>query len=202
VSDIGLRRPTLDDVFLNLTGAPPGEDGAGGGHPPARAPRRRRSALRARPIVRQAVLASFRPSLSGSARRSPMRAWSPVGTCAISFASHSCWSSRPSSRSCRSAVRYVFGGAVTGSLPGGVKYIEFLPARHLVQSVAFRATQNRRRPFEDLERGVIDRFRSMPMARSAVLVGRTTADLVRNVLIIVLMTWSGTSSASVSRPGC
>jgi ABC transporter DrrB family efflux protein len=40
---------------------------------------------------------------------------------------------------------------------------------------------------EDLRRGVIDRFRSMPMARSAVLLGRTTADLVRNVLIIGLM---------------
>src|SRR5205807_1035218 len=40
---------------------------------------------------------------------------------------------------------------------------------------------------EDLERGVVDRFRSMPMARSAVLLGRTIADLVRNVLIIGLM---------------
>jgi ABC-2 type transport system permease protein len=40
---------------------------------------------------------------------------------------------------------------------------------------------------DDLKLGVIDRFRSMPMARSAVLIGRTAADLVRNVLIIVLM---------------
>jgi hypothetical protein len=40
-------------------------------------------------------------------------------------------------------------------------------------------------------RGVIDRFRSMPMARSAVLIGRTVADLVRNVLVIVLMTGVG-----------
>src|SRR5439155_1425587 len=76
VSDLGLRRPTLDDVFLQLTGTPPSEDG---GPPPA-----------------------------------------------IGLA-------------------------------------------------------------EDLERGVVDRFRSMPMARSAVLLGRTVADLVRNVLIIVLM---------------
>jgi ABC-2 type transport system permease protein/oleandomycin transport system permease protein len=56
-----------------------------------------------------------------------------------------------------------------------------------VQSVAFRATQTAVGLAEDLRRGVVDRFRSMPMARSAVLVGRTTADLVRNVLIIGLM---------------
>jgi ABC transporter DrrB family efflux protein len=60
-----------------------------------------------------------------------------------------------------------------------------------VQSVAFRATQTAVGLSEDLERGVIDRFRSMPMARSAVLIGRTVADLVRNVAIIVLMTAVG-----------
>ena len=53
--------------------------------------------------------------------------------------------------------------------------------------MAFRATQTAVGLSEDLQRGVIDRFRSMPMARSAVLIGRTVADLVRNVLIIVLM---------------
>ena len=56
-----------------------------------------------------------------------------------------------------------------------------------VQSVTFRASQTAVGLSEDLRRGVIDRFRSMPMARSAVLVGRTTADLVRNILIIGLM---------------
>jgi ABC-2 type transport system permease protein/oleandomycin transport system permease protein len=85
---------------------------------------------------------------------------------------------------------YVFGGAVKGSLHG-VKYIDFLLPGIFVQSVAFRATQTAVGLSEDLERGVIDRFRSMPMARSAVLVGRTVADLVRNVLIIGLMTAVG-----------
>ena len=85
---------------------------------------------------------------------------------------------------------YVFGGAVKGSLHG-VKYIDFLLPGIFVQSVAFRATQTAVGLSEDLERGVIDRFRSMPMARSAVLIGRTTADLVRNVLIIGLMTAVG-----------
>jgi ABC-2 type transport system permease protein/oleandomycin transport system permease protein len=82
---------------------------------------------------------------------------------------------------------YVFGGAVRGSLPGGVKYVDFLLPGIFVQSVAFRATQTAVGLSEDLERGVVDRFRSMPMARSAVLLGRTIADLVRNVLIIGLM---------------
>jgi ABC-2 type transport system permease protein/oleandomycin transport system permease protein len=86
---------------------------------------------------------------------------------------------------------YVFGGAVKHSLPGGVKYIDFLLPGIFVQSVAFRATQTAIGLSEDLERGVIDRFRSMPMARSAVLIGRTVADLVRNVLIIGLMTAVG-----------
>jgi daunorubicin resistance ABC transporter ATP-binding subunit len=81
---------------------------------------------------------------------------------------------------------YVFGGAVRGSLDG-VTYIDFLLPGIFVQSVAFRATQTAVGLSEDLERGVIDRFRSMPMTRSAVLIGRTVADLVRNVLIIGLM---------------
>jgi ABC-2 type transport system permease protein/oleandomycin transport system permease protein len=82
---------------------------------------------------------------------------------------------------------YVFGGAIEGSLPAGVSYVDYLLPGIFVQSVVFRATQTSVGLSQDLERGVIDRFRSMPMARSAVLVGRTSADLVRNILIIVLM---------------
>jgi ABC transporter DrrB family efflux protein len=82
---------------------------------------------------------------------------------------------------------YVFGGAIKGSLPKGISYIDFLLPGIFVQSVAFRATQTAVGLSQDLERGVVDRFRSMPMARSAVLVGRTIADLVRNVAIIGLM---------------
>jgi ABC-2 type transport system permease protein/oleandomycin transport system permease protein len=82
---------------------------------------------------------------------------------------------------------YVFGGAIGRALPAGVSYVDFLLPGIWVQSVSFRATQTAVGLAEDLERGVIDRFRSMPMARSAVLAGRTLADLVRNVLIIALM---------------
>jgi ABC transporter DrrB family efflux protein len=82
---------------------------------------------------------------------------------------------------------YVFGGAIGGSLPHGVSYKDFLLPGIFIQSTAFRATQTAIGLAEDLQRGVIDRFRSMPMARSAVLAGRTLADLVRTIFVIVLM---------------
>jgi ABC-2 type transport system permease protein/oleandomycin transport system permease protein len=81
---------------------------------------------------------------------------------------------------------YVFGGAVGRSLPDGLSYVDYLLPGIFVQSVTFRASQTAVGLSEDLRRGVIDRFRSMPMARSAVLLSRTIADLVRNVLIIGL----------------
>src|SRR6202043_3997244 len=82
---------------------------------------------------------------------------------------------------------YVFGGAVSQSLPPGVSYVDYLLPGIFVQSVTFRASNTAVGLSEDLRRGVIDRFRSMPMARSAVLVGRPTADLLLNILIIGLM---------------
>jgi ABC transporter DrrB family efflux protein len=82
---------------------------------------------------------------------------------------------------------FVFAGAIGDSLPEGTEYIDFLLPGIFVQSVSFRASQTAVGLGEDLRRGVIDRFRSMPMSRSAVLVGRTTADLIRNIFVIVLM---------------
>lgn len=86
---------------------------------------------------------------------------------------------------------YVFGGAISGALPEGVSYIDFLLPGIFVQSAAFRATQTAIGLAEDLERGVIDRFKSMPMARPAVLTGRTIADLVRSLFVIALMVGVG-----------
>jgi ABC-2 type transport system permease protein/oleandomycin transport system permease protein len=193
VSDLGLRRPTLDDVFLQLTGAPPSENGAG---PDASGTVDRASAAGAAASPREAgprrLLALPRPTLQGL--RSAVTDASVV-----------------TGRNLRHFIRqpqllifstvqpimfvllfaYVFGGAVRGSLPGGVSYIDFLLPGIFVQSVAFRATQTAVGLSEDLERGVVDRFRSMPMTRSAVLIGRTVADLVRNVLIIALMIFVG-----------
>ena len=62
--------------------------------------------------------------------------------------------------------------------------MDFLLPGIFVQSVTFRATQTAIGLAEDLNRGVVDRFRSMPMARSAVLLGRNVADLLRNTMIV------------------
>jgi ABC-2 type transport system permease protein len=84
---------------------------------------------------------------------------------------------------------YVFGSAIP--LAGGGGYKEFLIAGIFTQTVAFSSSATSVGLAEDLQRGLVDRFRSLPMARSAVLVGRTNADLVRNVFIILIMSLCG-----------
>jgi ABC-2 type transport system permease protein/oleandomycin transport system permease protein len=83
--------------------------------------------------------------------------------------------------------RYVFGGAIQGSLPAGQSYIDYLMPGIFVQTIVFGALTTGVGLATDLGLGLIDRFRSLPMARSAVLVGRTLADLVRNFFVILLM---------------
>src|SRR5919112_2604788 len=80
--------------------------------------------------------------------------------------------------------RYVFGGAID---VGGISYVNFLMAGIFVQTVAFGAMTTGVGLAEDLQKGLVDRFRSLPMARSAVLTGRTAADLVRNMFVVVVM---------------
>ena len=83
---------------------------------------------------------------------------------------------------------YVFGGAITAGTPAGTDlYINWLIPGILVQTAVFGATQTSLGLTEDLAAGIIDRFRSLPMARSAVLAGRTVADLARNVFVNSLM---------------
>jgi ABC transporter DrrB family efflux protein len=79
---------------------------------------------------------------------------------------------------------YVFGGAVR--IPTG-SYKDFLLPGILVQTVIFGSTQTGVGLADDLSRGMIDRFRSLPMARSAVLAGRTLSDTVRNLFVVLLM---------------
>ena len=84
---------------------------------------------------------------------------------------------------------FVFGGAITGTLPeaAGGEYINWLIPGLLVQVSVFGAGQTAIGLTDDLKKGVIDRFRSLPMARSAVLAGRTFADLGRNAAVVTLM---------------
>jgi ABC transporter DrrB family efflux protein len=81
--------------------------------------------------------------------------------------------------------RYVFGGAVQ-SLPG-VPYVDFLIPGIFVQTTVFGAIGAAVGLATDLKSGLLERFRSLPMARSAVLAGRTLADLARNVFVTALM---------------
>src|SRR5436853_1587983 len=84
---------------------------------------------------------------------------------------------------------FVFGGAVRGT--GTTKYINFLLPGILAQTSLFGAIQTGVGLAEDLSRGVVDRLRSLPIARYAVLAGRTFADTVRNVFVISLMSIVG-----------
>jgi len=82
--------------------------------------------------------------------------------------------------------RYVFGAAIP--IPGGVPYVDYMMPGIFVQSVMFGAVSTAVGLAEDLQKGLIERFRALPMARSAVLAGRTTADGTRNVFVIIIMT--------------
>ncbi len=80
--------------------------------------------------------------------------------------------------------RYVFGGAIAVS---GTTYVNFLMAGIFVQTVIFGSTTTGIGLATDLQRGLVDRFRSLPMAKSAVLTGRTLADLIRNTFVVIVM---------------
>jgi ABC-2 type transport system permease protein len=83
---------------------------------------------------------------------------------------------------------YVFGGSI--KVPG-VSYREYLMAGIFTQTVAFGSAITAVGLADDLQKGIIDRFRSLPMARSAVLLGRTISDLGSNVIVMVVMSVCG-----------
>jgi ABC-2 type transport system permease protein len=83
--------------------------------------------------------------------------------------------------------RYVWGGAMQQVLPDNIPYVDFLMPGIFVQTAIFGALQTGVGLAEDLQKGLIDRFRSLPMARSAVLAGRTAADGVVIAFQVVLM---------------
>jgi len=84
---------------------------------------------------------------------------------------------------------YVFGGAIDAG--AGLDYKEFLIGGIFAQTVVFGATFTGAGLAEDMQKGIIDRFRSLPMSRSAVLVGRTTSDIIYNVLSLLIMALTG-----------
>ena len=92
---------------------------------------------------------------------------------------------------------FVFGGAIP--LPGGGSYKEYLMPGIYIQTLAFASITTAIGMADDMNKGLIDRFRSLPMARSAVLSGRTSADVVYNAGILVILMLSGLVVAVVMR---
>ena len=85
--------------------------------------------------------------------------------------------------------RYVFGGAIHVNVPGG--YVDFLMPGIIAQTAAFACFGTAIALAEELQKGVIDRLRSMPMARSAVLTGRLVADTMRMTITILVVVGVG-----------
>ena len=200
-TDIGLRRPTLDDVFIALTG----HDTAG----PRRGRRRGRCRGRCRrPRGGQARwihaprqetrMSGAAVSAAPAAGRARVSVGHAVKDTVVIVRRNLLRILRLPQLLVFATVQpvmflilfnYVFGGAVGRSVPAaaGGEYLNWLLPGVLLQMAAFGATQTAMGLIEDLNKGVIDRFRSLPMARSAVLAGRTVADLIRNVFVMVLV---------------
>jgi ABC-2 type transport system permease protein/oleandomycin transport system permease protein len=83
---------------------------------------------------------------------------------------------------------YVFGGAIRTP---GYDYVDFLMPGIITQSIAFGGFVTALALTEDLKKGLIDRFRSLPMSRAAVLAGRTLADMVTNVFSLLVLVGVG-----------
>jgi ABC-2 type transport system permease protein len=85
----------------------------------------------------------------------------------------------------------VFGGAIGQALPKGINYLDFLMAGIIVQTLAFGSTTTALAICNDMQKGIVDRFRSLPMSNMAVLAGHTVSDLFRNGISTVVMILAG-----------
>ena len=85
--------------------------------------------------------------------------------------------------------RYVFGGSIQTGQPGG--YVQLLMPGIFVQTVAFTLAGTASGLAEDMKKGLIDRFRSLPISQSALIVGRTLGDALLNVVVLTVMGITG-----------
>jgi ABC-2 type transport system permease protein len=85
--------------------------------------------------------------------------------------------------------RYVFGGSIDTGQPGG--YVQLLMPGIFVQTVAFTLASTAIGLAEDMKKGLIDRFRSLPISRGAVIIGRTFGDALLNILVLTVMAGAG-----------
>jgi len=94
---------------------------------------------------------------------------------------------------------FVFGGAIP--LPGGGSYREFLMPGIFAQTIVFAAATTTIGMTDDVNKGILDRFRSLPMARPAVLIGRALSDVVYNGGILIVLMLSGLAVGWTVRTG-
>ena len=167
IADIAVRRPTLDDVFISLTGHAAEH---------AEEEQARRSA---RGGGSMSALAYAIGDTAVVAKRNLLRIprqpdlWVSFTIQPVMFVV---------------LFVYVFGGAI--QTPGYDNYVDFLMPGIIVQTMAFGGFVTAIGLSDDLRKGLIDRFRSLPMARSAVLAGRTLADVATNMVsLAVMVSW-------------
>jgi len=186
LEDIGIRRPSLDEVFLSITGGAASENvttDATSGHDAA-------------PFVAAAPddRGEHEPAPSAPMYpQTPAPPFAALGDIAVITRRNLKRIVRTPRLLAVSSIqpvmfvllfRYVFGGAI--HVPGGGSYINYLVPAILLQATLFGATTAVAMS-TDLAGGMIDRFRSLPMARSAVLAGRALADMVRSTLVVALV---------------
>jgi ABC-2 type transport system permease protein/oleandomycin transport system permease protein len=190
LDDLGLRQPSLDDVFMALTGQRPDGPAAPAAVPDRQVPGRKEAGATA------TAVAPAPPRDAGGPRMTPALALGDIAAVTRRNLLHTLRSPQLLAFASLQPVvfvllfRYVFGGAI--SVPGG-SYIDYLLPGIFVQTTLFGGSATAVGLAQDLREGIIDRFRSLPMARSAVLAGRTLADLARNVVTVALMVAVGTA---------
>jgi ABC-2 type transport system ATP-binding protein len=181
LDDLGIRHPSLEDVFLALTGdAKPGRTEG-----PRRAPASPAAA------AEQATAAGRAGSPPAPApRTNPVTAAHDIAGIAKRTLLHMTRTPQAILFAVQPAMilvlfRYVLGGAI--KIPGS-SYIDYFVPAVFLEAMLLGTMATAIGLADDLRSGIIDRFRSLPMARSAVLAGRTIADLGRSVLALALMT--------------
>ncbi len=184
LEDLGIRHPSLDDVFLSLTGNAAnaqanGAQADGETLPdPVAGPEQQPGPTRTAPRASRPTVSAARDT-GGVAKRNLLRILRNPRLLVISAVQPALL---------LVLFRYVLGGAI--HIPG-VSYVDYIVPAVFIEAVMIGGMATAIGLADDLRSGIIDRFRSLPMARSAVLAGRTLADLARSVFSLALMVGLG-----------